>query len=190
MACVLDYLVPEVLGGGGSGGPAAQAVGDAWKAYIVPNMLDNYTYEGIQWVTLDNADGDTGFYPPSVGGSNAGSGSNQASQPATAVLVKKTGSGGRGTRQGRMYLPPPGEAQVDENGFLDPAQRDNYQVAVRRFLHMSEAGTGEPAYQMAVSHFDEPRPPKGTDDNRVGFSTQVIDLFVEPQVATQRRRLR
>ena len=187
---VLDYKDPVTPAGDFTGGPTAQAVGDAWKAYIVPNMLDNYSYEGISWVNLNSADGDTGFYPPSVIGSNVGGGTNGASQPATAVLVQKTGGNGRGQRKGRMYLPPPAESAIDENGFLDPAQRTNLQTAVRRFLSMSESGTGTPAFDLHVVHFSSPRPPRGTPDTRVGTSSKVLDLFVEDRVATQRRRLR
>lgn len=190
MSCVLDYITEAPLGGDFGGDDVANAAVAAWKEFVLPNLLDNYTLENAVWTDLSDAEGTTGVVAPTPTPTNQGGGTNTASQPATAVLFRKTGSTGRGQRSGRMYWPPPAEAQVDENGLIDSGQLATFQDAARKFLAMSATITDEPEYAMGVVHFEDPRPPKGTSDNRVGFITRVDDVIAQPIVATQRRRLR
>lgn len=95
--------------------------------------------------------------------------------PNTAVLVRKvTGLAGRINR-GRMYLPPPVETVVGNDGLLNPSEVTNYQNGADQFL----ADLAASSIPMVILHTDPAITP-----------TAVQDLVVENKVATQRRRLR
>jgi hypothetical protein len=104
-------------------------------------------------------------------------GTNSVQSPAqnTTTLVKKiTALGGRSGR-GRMFLPPFNldETSVAKNGMIDPTSVATMQTGINAaFWHVNASLLHDSAAPGA------PGP------------TPITSLLVDPQVATQRRRLR
>lgn len=107
-----------------------------------------------------------------------GAATGSPSTPQCSVLLKKlTNRGGRHGR-GRMYIPGPQEAWVDGGGFVDPAGMSAYQDALEVFLEVFSTASWSDGLVLLHS------------DAAGGAPNPIVDWFVEPVVATQRRRLR
>jgi len=196
----MDNVLDYTCSGGGVAGTdrhteiddAATRIVAAWQTDLLPHFCSDYTLENISWVDLDSSTGEVGTKSFSGSSPHVGGNTAAGATPQVAVLVKKITSGGRGSRQGRIYLAPPPEAGMDAAGLLIGSYLSDVQIALRAFLSHSTtdtvAGVGEIS-DMVVTHFG-PRPIRGSVDNRVGTHTKVTDLVLEPLVATQRRRLR
>ena len=100
-----------------------------------------------------------------------------------AVLVqKKTNRGGRRGR-GRFYVPWVDGAKVDANGILGATEQTSYQAKWTSFLDTLEAGSTTVPLNMVLLHNDD-------GITAAGQPTRVTHLQLQPQIATQRRRLR
>lgn len=168
-------------------GPFEQAQGiyNKWLTSFTAGMYSSaYTFVGVS-VSIGQ-DGDplvSEFTQPIVGSANW-----EVVPQNCAILVRKvTALGGkRGT--GRMFLPPafaPDNA-VSHHGFLSNAQQAAIQEGLDNFRDQmavgpSEEGTGnQPPVLLHNSEAGaEPVPP-----------TTILRLACQPQVATQRQRLR
>lgn len=91
-----------------------------------------------------------------------------------ALFQKQTGLAGRNNR-GRMYMPAPSEAEIDDAGNWSAAAITNLQGGANNFL-TALAGASIP---MVVLQGDPAITPP-----------QVLGLNLSPKVATQRRRVR
>lgn len=161
---------------------AAQAVLKAWHEEILPVMHGQYIADRVRFVDLDSPTGPTGEvtqsgaiswpYPGNLGG--------LPYSGAIATLVTKASSQtARGTRSGRMFLPPPGEADVAGNT-IDPAYLAALNVALGDFLE-NLLDDDPVAVAMVVPHV--------IAGEYVGRSG-VGQLSARSRVSTQRRRNR
>jgi hypothetical protein len=149
-----------------------------WQSQLIPEFRDNYTFEGGQYLDLRSADGETGIIPPVVGEPTQGGSTGESSNPNDCVLVHKRTAGARGVRQGRMYLPPPGEGSMDEDGRLTQGAITAMNTRLASFLtNTTQGGISEETRFLTVLHVDN-------------TNTKVRALQVDPLVATQRRRQR
>lgn len=163
-----------------------------WTEVILDRTTSSYTAEFISWVDLDSEDGSVGSYNatddwtwPKSGGLNG-----ERASGNVAILVTKVTTASRGSRNGRMFLPPPSEDSTSANN-LNTAYVESLQAGCSAFLeNMTNTAIGA-GYQTfpTVVHTRT----TGTGANRVTEylgNTQITDLFVNRLLATQRRRLR
>ncbi len=163
---------------GPGSGTAEQLIADLHAAFVsawpAANLLSGYTFLGIRLIV-----GNTGGAPIVFDGTQApvvGTNSGPALPPNCAFLVRKrTPLGGRAHR-GRMYLPAGvgvGEDSVPATGVMLEAQRSALQTRVNTAF----GGTNK-----AILH----------DSLTPGAlsPTTITSLFLDPRLATQRRRLR
>lgn len=163
----------------------AEDLRDNWQDHIVGGIQNNYTFEGISWVDLDSANGDTGSKGPNTGKAITGlNTSDPALPPNICMLVRKIVGGGRGIRTGRMYLPGLAENVVDENGVVLAAGVTGWNTALQTFLSditNVDDVQADTAYHMVVVHQPEGLP---------ASQSKVTALLAQPLIATQRRRLK
>lgn len=179
------------LGLRGEAGPALNIFGFAYDvntpaqtvADDIAGVLDNDPgYRGLLSVEVDinsvlvrcKADaGEPLIAEATIG--LAGTVAGGSPPPQVALLIQKiTGRAGRVNR-GRMYIPAPSEANVDETGRYTSAQTAAFQADADAFLSQLDTA----GYPMALLHTDPAISP-----------TDVVSLRVDNLVATQRRRLR
>lgn len=140
--------------------------------------IDPSVTVGPAILTFDQAPGQRG----SISGTDTFVGTragNNAIPPQIAAIVRKrTARVGRPGR-GRFYLPwCLDRDDVQENGLIDPTERDLLQASAEAFLDDLETAST----RMVVLH-DEGIPGSTTP-------SAVTSLFVDPQSGTQRRRNR
>lgn len=178
-----------------AGPSVAKTVGDAWQDQIVEFLPNNYTFLGTAFLSLNSAEGNSGVIGPTAGKPIVGSSSTTSQTPNTAFLVTKLGSGGgRRARTGRMYLPPPLEADIDEDGRLSGPALVSAQGNLTEFYDIVKSFDYAPNDATAtyvVPHWFQDDKPADDDGPwpASGFSV-VTGLRVDPLVATQRRRMR
>lgn len=177
----------------------AQIIADAWVTHALPSLANNYTLLRVEYIDLHTTSGVTGSVvptgtPPFVGGS-----ASAVVPQNVAVILTKTVAGIRGTRAGRMFLPPPAESSVGELGQLDGPAIAGYNTIGANFLSAITIvpAEGDPHVLQAElvtvtwPTVDVARPPvKRPDPDGVGVSNTVLSLECETLVGTQRRRLR
>lgn len=161
-----------------------------WQDHMMGNLDNDVSVTAFVWLSLNSADGQTGVVLPDPskpvnGGINSG-----AAPPNVSWLINKTASGGRGTRNGRAYLPGVPEAGVDDAGGVEPAYITGWVPALADFLSgISDGGGLDPArYPVVLRRPAESRIP-GTQIVEVD-SSRITALTLDSRVATQRRRLR
>lgn len=164
-------------------GPAAVArdVLNNWQDHIVYGvMANNYVLQGARYRYRQDVDGETGYLAPNPSKQITGTGTAVTSPPNVAMLVHKRISTTSGRRAGRMYLPPPGEVEIDEDGRLGTA----IVAAVTTQLNLFFDGVDDSTEaRLVVVHGT------GVDSGDKPHS-DVTSLTLDPIVATQRRRLR
>lgn len=141
------------------------------------NMLSTYRYLGTTVTYMT----DTGPLPGAHSHVVSGTAGAGGMPPNAAYLVRKvTGRGGRQGR-GRMYVPPfnMSELGVNSAGIIDPSV---ITALTAQFLAW-RAGAATGGVPLYLLHGDNKA---GTID----APDVITDVFVEAQVATQRRRLR
>ncbi len=163
------------LNSGGAGATSAQllelatAVQTVWKASFLPLLSDAYSYREVRCTSLNTATSPqvTVTSPGNGGKSNAGS-------PQISQLVKLISEVRSRSSRGRIFLPPPGDGDVNSSGILLAQQVIDLTSAMNS-LRSSMATAGGP--QAILSRADN-----------IGYS--VSAFVVDSKVATQRRRLR
>jgi hypothetical protein len=145
-----------------------------WGTDIMPNFSSAYSLTGVDGI-YGSGTGDLPHTSSITGPS--GTLSNTPTQQNTSVLVKKlSGLGGRANR-GRMFVPGCPEDQIGPTGLILGAHLANLQLAFTSLYDDLVATTN--IGNLVIFH-DDPAP----------LPTTITSLFVDPLVATQRRRLR
>lgn len=162
---------------------AARDVLNNWQDHIVPLFINNYSVQGIRFLDINELDGITGFLPVDDSKPKVGPGTTATSPPALSMLVKKVISGKRSARAGRLYLPPPQENEMDENGVLLASRIAAVDAGFESFRAGTDddGGVGDNAGYIAVLHQFEGKP--------VSWS-KVQSYKTQPLLGTQRRRMR
>lgn len=155
---------------------AAQDVLDNWQDHIVPLMLNNYQLDSISYVDLNSADGITGTIPYDPAKPHNGPDDAGGPPPHTCRLIHKNCDARRGGRNGRLYIGPCGNSQIDEDGTVSTAMRALVDTNFAAFL----AGTSDAAGYIAVLHTGAGAPPS---------SSKVLSYNCDAKVAVQRRRI-
>lgn len=177
---VLHYRMDDDIGNFDIGVEVEDVVQN-WQSQLMGGFRNNYTLEGASWMDLRAADGATGFVPPNSGEITVGGSSGPSTQPGSCLLVHKRTASARGSRSGRMYLPPPGEDDVDEDGRIAPGLVTALNTDLANFLANTTQDAANPGNEinryMVVLHQD-------------GTSDKVNVLQVDGLIASQRRRVR
>lgn len=152
---------------------ALEAVLSAFPPFLAANILIGWQYSGFN-VSYETATGaDVVERHETVVGTLAGGGFTSN----TAVLIqKKTALGGRRHR-GRMFIPPLlfSDIGADNNGFINGTVLSNMNITWGIF----RADLVNADVPMVLHH------------SGVALDSQLVtDLVVQPQMATQRRRMR
>jgi hypothetical protein len=155
----------------------AELLADSFQANMINLCAAGYTFRGLR--ASDGPDGEGQVHE--VERSVASTSTKTGMPPNVAYLTRKiTGLGGRRNR-GRFYMPGVSEIDVDNTGLLTATHRTNYQTSVTAWFNQNVAGTEIAAH--ALFH-DTPEGVPGV------APTDILQLNVQPKVATQRRRLR
>jgi hypothetical protein len=168
----------NVMGGlntGGAGATQTQLLAMAdviqttWRSTFLPLFSDAYTYRETRLTSLNTATS------PQVTVTNPGNGTKQnAGSPQIAQLIKLLTAVRSRSGRGRVYLPPPGDGDVNSSGVLLPQQVTDLTSAFTTLrTNMLNAGLEHAVLSRTKS-----------------VATVVTGFVVDPKVATQRRRLR
>lgn len=112
-----------------------------------------------------------------IGAAVAGVGLGDATPQNTAYLVRKTTVLGGRRNRGRMYIPGIPEGSINGVGVIDAATVVAFQASLVAFF--TEILDSDQVLAFVLFHETAPFDP-----------TQISDLQIQPQCATQRRRLR
>lgn len=160
----------------GLGGPdladnaLAQALYTDTQSQVLDMLTEDYTYDGL---TITTPTAIAEYMPGPVEGA---AGPPSLPQNCAYLVKKSTGQRGR-SKQGRMYWPGPQEEAVDQRGYLNGGALTGVQATMDDFLENLQLVDGiANAYLLHSS-------PSETPDI-------VTQLIVQPQIATQRRRMR
>lgn len=202
VANVLDYFVDTT----GSTVPRQDAcaalaldVLNNWVTNILGMQVTDMKFNSVSWVDLDDEDGSVGAFTQSPTNTlpKTGTGGTGGGPGGVAVLVHKRVVAKRNTRSGRMYLGGISESANDnlnpnlvQAGFMST---NNPKLAT--FLsETNQSGTALiPGFEMRVVHITErydPEPGQELGSPKLGDSSQVTSLTIDPTMATQRRRQR
>lgn len=171
--------VMHLVYGTGDAVTTAQDCVDNWQDEIVPWNADNYTFDDARYTDKDTLTGASGVIARNVAKPYVGNAAGANSTPNCSRLVHKNIAGQVGRRAGRMYLPPPAEADVDENGTIAGA----HIVALDAALEAFKDGVTDGDQHACVVHKIEAT--GGASPN-----SQITTFTTDPMLATQRRRLR
>lgn len=196
---VLDMQI-DTTGGTVSRDDAIFAVaGDIlnnWTDHMLPLIGDNYSAQSVDWVDLDSSSGSTGSRSATSAETWPMPGAaTSADMPGNvALLVRKNIAGGRGRRNGRMYLVgvPEGANTDTSPNNVQTTLRASMDTALASFLggiNDAEGPTIGVQRQLVVVHTQQTSagPPPVIAYN--GY-TPVDSLTTADKFATQRRRLR
>jgi hypothetical protein len=163
---------------------------DNFQDHILLALCSSVSLSGYRYLSLNSSDGQTGLMAPSSGKRTSGANTDAALPPNCAFLVRKQGSGGRGARSGRAYLPGVPEGVVDNEGNIDAGLIDDTNGHLQAFLDgVSDTGNSGGNRYPVIVH----RPPGAREPGPQvvqGSSTRITSLTVDPRLGTQRRRLR
>ena len=158
----------------------ADKIGGEWlDAFPAASFSDKYTFRGASVLFRSS---DSGLVQAQFDSAVAGTGAPNPLPSNCAFLVRKTTTGVGRKHKGRWYVPPfvlP-ELNVDQNGMLGVGDIPGVQT---RFTAYFDALVGAPAPPInpLILHSDgTPSLPADT----------VTGLQLQPQIATQRRRMR
>lgn len=201
MKNVLQYIITPQVGIARADAVGRQAVivADRWNVNLLPTLPNNYTFEGVTFIDLATATGSTGSVPPPGGSPIVGGSVAEAATPNVSVIIDKDVQAGRGSRRGRLYLPPPAESTVNESGVINAASVTTYSALLSAFLVETNVVTSDDddfilASQMVTITWptvDVAQPLiKRPDPDGVGDTNVVLNMICQSVVGTQRRRLR
>jgi hypothetical protein len=160
----------------------------------VTPIVNNYVYEGVAYLDLENENGASGFIPANTGLPTVGTATAASPPPNIANLIKKTIAGtGRNKRPGRWYLPPSGEIEYDEDGLLSSALTTQLQATMSALLAdwNSVVVPGGDTAIMVQPHWAGEDDPGDAGGIWPAVATSVVTgLVPDPKCGTQRRRLR
>lgn len=164
----------------------AQVLLNEWIDHIRPLLTPQAILTEVTWVDLNAADGTVGnrsdASSPRVMPS-AGSNPGDAMPGNVAILVTKRTNGGRGARNGRMFLPGVDESDAVGSNFSG-GNASAAGAALGNFLsgvNQSDSPVFDYSSHMAVVQ---------TSAGAFVAHHNVVGLAVQTRLATQRRRLR
>lgn len=162
-----------------------------WQSHVIVNTWNNITYLGAHWIDIDSTGGATGTIGPS--GSDPVTSTNTApmTTPQVCFLIHKNSIAARGLRQGRLYWPNVGEADVDAKGNLTAPVIASQSGAFEGFRSTVGAYNNPPVVASVAWRTVHVHKPDKTDAGTWTWSSSTIDSCVcDPRVATNRRRYR
>lgn len=165
-----------------------QAVLDLFALSWKDLATNQYTL-GPGWVNIGTTDPEDFRFNGT--GTTAGTINADASPQNCAYLIKKlTTSPGR-RHQGRMYVPGVPEGSVNANGMLLPDILTDAQTRIQTYM---DAVSGLDAfigfYLFHNKVLVDPGPPPVYGPPPSWTPDQITNLTLEPQIGTQRRRMR
>lgn len=162
-----------------------------WQDHIMEPLSNVVTLSGFQWLSLNSAEGQTGFVPVDPNKRTTGGWQRDIAGPAMCYLVRKSAGSRRGARSGRAYLPGVAEEAVNNSGEIASAQITGINTNLAAFLSgLTDGNVGtETERRIVVTHFPPAARIKGPQVVQ-GTSSDVTSLTLDPRAATQRRRLR
>lgn len=164
----------------------AEDILDNWDDHILGNLVAELSGQNVSWLDLNSLDGNVGV--TTVGKTTtwpkAGGVAGFPVMPAMIALrVNKATSGGRGTRQGRMYLAGASEdwTATGVSQSFTAAIVASWNGFLQLFLNgINDAGiSAEPQRQMVVVHDTITAAPS---------FTEVTGLTADSRISTQVRR--
>lgn len=169
--------------------------------HLTPVQVNDFTWDHVEWVDLDDEDGSTGSTQDGTGGVTWQDAGNITTAPMpgnVSVLVNKSVTAARGRRNGRLYVcgvPEADTADASPNS-LSGGQLTVWQDACDDLL-ASINQDGDPfssfTSRLCVVHIltrAAPLPGQELGSPLTGDSRDVSALSVQGMLATQRRRLR
>jgi len=195
--CVVDVSADETGSSRGTAVLASAAfVTKAWQNNMIPQMPTQYRFDSARFIDLDSVDGISGTLGPQAGAPTVGTAVLQVSSPGVAFLFHKVCAHNRSQRAGRMYFPGVGENMINDDGTVTGSYVTALNTNVGAFLTAVHAGVSIPPTTLAwrvvhVAGHDgvvQPGFPQGKPN--AWTSSDVNSVYVDPKIATQRRRLR
>src|SRR4030095_925042 len=118
---------------------------DEWQDKIIGPGVNNFTFEGVNYVDLNDTEGVTGFVAANPAKPITGTDSASSAPPNYAMLVRKNVAGsGRGARSGRWYICGVPEPENTEDGALSAPQLSIWQTKFTSLLTAWNAVTTGP----------------------------------------------
>lgn len=162
----------------------AGEIGNCWAhSWGAANTIDFYHFDGC-WAQIGQ-DGGNGPIAESTDGAYQGTMSAASPPQNVALLIRKLTAVGGHKNRGRMYLPPFfGEGGVDQLGRIESASYSALTSRLNQFwTDLTEKTTGSlHVYGPVIFHNDY--------GAQTPDPTPITSFYVDPVVATQRRRLR
>lgn len=195
VANIIDAVILDTIGPTGRNEAVERFCGvilNAWALHYLPVAPSAYRFDSVSWVDLNSESGSVGVrsstdvYDLPLNGALAG----QMYTGAVSVLVTKQTTAARGQRQGRWFLPPCTEADIEGNfigaDYLN-ALNDGLSDIVEA---LTDTGTiGDYQAFPTVVHTRNVGTPSNPDIVYVN-NTQINSLTAQGRVSTQRRRNR
>jgi hypothetical protein len=168
----------------------------AYDDNLLVRQVTEFVATSVSWVDLDSEDGSTGSVVSGGGDTWPKAGTvTAAGMPGnvSALITKVAPGGGRRTRNGRTYWPGIGENATLDGAVntIDAAVLAVWNPAWEQFTSdISNTNLGE-GYEsnLVVVHTTNVGTPTNPNIVATGYS-DVTAVFVQPLLATQRRRLR
>lgn len=168
--------------------------------HMTPVQVNDLTWDHVEWVDLDEADGSTGSTQTGTGGVTWQDAGNITTAPIpgnVAVLMNKVVPSARGRRNGRTYWCGVPEADTSDAApnSLSGGQLTAWQTACDDWLASVNQDGDATSYdsRLCVVHIltrDTPNPGQELGSPLTGESHDVTEVSVQGLLATQRRRLR
>ena len=160
----------------------------AYQDRLVPLFSTGYTCLGARYIDLDSLVGDSGQVATVAGEPVVGARADGA-PPQVSVLVRKNVSNAPRGRSWRMFLPPPGDADISGVGLLTATYSNLVQAALDAFRDDIDEEDGPGVSRMNLCCVSYPRSSSG-EVTGPGTAYDLTSYAVQERVATQRRRLR
>lgn len=166
---------------GATAGECAFDIAEAWTLAFSPAELANaYAFAGVEVAIGPQGAAEVGYNNRNTIGT-----ANMPALPSNCALLitKITAQAGKAGK-GRMYVPAGylNESEVDANGFLSGGALDQLQSSAHDFFTAAGGGTQPSILSWMLFH--------STEAAGNSLPDQITDLSVEPQIATQRQRMR
>jgi len=172
------HVVGGFITGTGTAEGLARDIVQSYLDNVMPVLASSVNLSTARYVDLRTLDGDSGPISGLTGFPASGGGGDNGAPPNVTYLLRLEISGGRASRNGRMYLPGVNEAEVNGFGVIDSEQVDGLNIATGNFF--TDITAGDNGYLGVL----------GKTSTGSYLMRSVIDVNVDTKVATQRRRLR
>ena len=163
----------------------ADKVSEDFGTFLKAVMGMSYTYTGAR-IAVGNDGGDIIF--DSIDGAGVGAQAAASAPQNTAYLFRKTTASGGRRNRGRMFVPGVAEGSVSSAGVVTAGDAVAYQAAADAFESAMRIG----GFPLVILHpaIPAPEPKPAPAAIPEADPTPVTRLVLQPNVATQRRRLR